>query len=377
MSAATEGFVKKLVVVATIAGLGSALAFLLVACGESPAPPRVAAWQRLPAGPIKNRGVASVAGVWTGKELIVTGVRPGLDGTFVKATNVAAAYDPASRTWRRLAAAPKLPGYCRRDAVWTGREMLLWSCGLAAYNPRTGVWRSLPESPTGEGFVAWTGRELIGWGGGCCGDVWDGGSAYNPSTNTWRTLARSPLAPSQGPFGAWTGHELLLLVSGYEPEGKAYPASLARAAAYDPATDTWRRLTPPPSSAVRYGGTAAWTGRELLVVGNASVVSHATLAYDPASNRWRRLARPPVGLIPLNAFWTGRRLLVLGGDEASRSFAFDPRANRWTRLPQAPLQGPGQTAAWTGHELIVWSSADGAILTPPLGRATAGVPWHS
>lgn len=367
MSPAAERLVKKLVILATVVGLGSSFAFLLVACGESTAPPRAAAWKMLPVGPIKDAGVANVAGVWTGKELIVTGVRPGADGTFVEPTNVAAAYNPSSRTWRRLAAAPKMDDYCRRDAVWTGREMLLWACGLAAYNPRTNAWRSLHRAPTGEGFAAWTGRELIGWGGGCCGDVWDGGSAYDPSANTWRTLARSPLAPSQGPFGAWTGRKLLLVVSGYEPEGKAYPASLARAAAYDPSTDTWRRLAPPPPSAVRYGGIAAWTGRELLVVGTASVVSHTTLAYDPASNRWRRLARPPAELTPLRAFWTGRRLLVLGGDEASRSFAYDPRADRWSRLPRVPLQSPGQTGVWTGHELIVWSSASGAALIPPLG----------
>ena len=55
----------------------------------------------------------------------------------------------------------------------------------------------------------WTGRELIGWGGGCCGDVSDDGSAYNPETNTWRKLAEAPVAGQQSPAGAWTGHELV------------------------------------------------------------------------------------------------------------------------------------------------------------------------
>jgi hypothetical protein len=367
MSPAAERLVKRLVVVATVIGLGSSFASLLVACGESTTVPRAAGWKMLPAGPIRAAGVAGIASVWTGNELIVTGVRPGPDGTFIKSTNVSAAYDPSIRTWRRLTGAPKTQNYCRRDAVWTGKEMLLWTCGLAAFNPQTDTWRSLPRAPTGEGIVVWTGHELIGWGGGCCGDVWDGGSAYDPSANTWRMLARSPLAPSQSPLGAWTGRKLILVVSGYVPEGGAYPAGNARAAAYDPATDTWRRLAPPPSSALRYGGLAAWDGRELLVIGNASVVSHTALAYDPAADRWRRLARPPAGLTPFKTFWTGRRLLVLGGDEASRSFAYNPGTDRWVSLPRVPLQGPGQTGAWTGHELIVWSSADGATLTPPVG----------
>ncbi len=367
MSPAAERLVKKLVVIATVVGLGSGLAFLLVACGgERSAQPRAATWTMLPAAPIKAAGLAGVASVWTGKELIVSGVRPGPDGTFIKSTNVAAAYDPSTRTWRMLSGAPNMQNYCRRDVAWTGSEMVLWGCSQAAFDPQTNTWRTLPKAPTGEGITAWTGRELIGWGGGCCGDAWDGGSAYDPAAHSWRTLARSPLAPSQGPLGAWTGHKLVLVVSGYSPDSKPYPAGFARAAAYDPATDTWRRLAPPPSAALRYGGTAAWDGRELLVLGNASAVSHTLLAYTPAADRWRRLARPPAGLTPFKSFWTGRRLIVLGGDEASRSFAYDPRTDRWTRLPHGPLQSAGQTGAWTGHELIVWSSADGAALTLPL-----------
>jgi len=53
MPSAAESLVKKLVVLATVAGLGSALAFLLVACGGTKAaqPPRTG-WQKLPASPI-------------------------------------------------------------------------------------------------------------------------------------------------------------------------------------------------------------------------------------------------------------------------------------------------------------------------------------
>ena len=364
MFTAPQTLVNKLVVLATVIGLGSALAFLLVACGgESSARPRPATWKVLPAAPIKTAGLTGVASVWTGKELIVVGVRPGPDGTFIKSKNVAAAYDPSTRTWRRLARAPRMQNYCRRDVAWTGKQLLLWGCSQAAFDPQTNSWRMLPKAPTGEGFVVWADRELIGWGGGCCGDAWDGGSAYDPASNSWRTLPRSPLAPSQGPIGAWTGRKVVLVVNGYDPEGKAYPTRFARAAAYDPATDAWRRLAPPPSSALRYGGTATWDGHELLVVGNSGPRVRTTLAYDPATNRWRRLARPPAGLTPMATFWTGRRLVVLGG-ESLRGFVYDPQDDRWAVLPRIPLQGSGQTAAWTGRQLIVWSSAGGATFTP-------------
>jgi len=362
MSPATESLVKKLVVLATAVGLGSALAFLLVACGTATATrarPRPAAWESLPKAPIAARGLAGLTSVWTGRKLVVTAVRPGPDGTFVGSKNVAATYDPRTRTWSRIAPLPKMDNYCRQDAAWTGREVLFWGCSQAALDPRAGSWRMLPKAPTGMGFLSWTGRELLSWGGGCCGDASRAGSAYDPAAKTWRTIAKTPLPPEQGALGAWTGHELTLVVSGYSPDGRPYPASFARAAAYDPKTDSWTRLAAPPAGALRYGGTAAWTGRELLVV-----AQHAALAYDPEANSWRSLARPPRSLTPREAFWTGRRLLVLGGGEAERLFAFDPKADRWTALPPVPVQGSQQTAAWTGTRLIVFGNAGGASFDP-------------
>ena len=52
MSAATEIIVKRIVFLATLAGLGSALALLLVACGGASARPPAAAWQPLPPAPV-------------------------------------------------------------------------------------------------------------------------------------------------------------------------------------------------------------------------------------------------------------------------------------------------------------------------------------
>jgi hypothetical protein len=352
MSPATESLVKKLVVLATVVGLGSALAFLLVACGsETATRPRPAAWQAIPPAPIRFDAVASSA--WTGKELIVLGMQ------HLGSRYSAVAYEPATRSWRKPQSVPRMDTYCRSDLAWTGKELILWACGQAALDPSSGSWRMLPKAATVHGFLAWTGRELLGWGGGCCGDASDDGSAYDPAANTWRTIAKAPLPPEQGAVGAWTGHELILVVSGYSPDDKPYPASFARAAAYDPKTDSWTRLAPPPSGVLRYGGAAAWTARELLVVAR-----HAALAYDPQANSWRRLARPPRALAPSQAFWTGRRLLVLGAGEAERLFAYDPKADRWTALPQVPVQGSQQTAAWAGNRLIVFGNAGGASFSP-------------
>ena len=327
-------------------------------------------WRRLPVAPFASPAAGGTS-VWTGSEMIVAGVRPGRDGTFIDSTEEAAAYDPASRTWRTLARPPETGSICPRSAVWTGKRMLVWGCGLTAFDPLTGSWQRLASAPASHGIAVWTGTELIGWGGGCCGDAWSGGSAYNPPTNTWRKLAPSPLAPEQGPLGAWTGHELVLFVSGINPaSGKPYPARFARAAAYDPATDTWHRIAPLPEP--RQGATAVWDGRELLVVGGNAV----GFAYNPATNRWRRLPAMEDARVGASAVWTGRRLLLWGGETGrpdspvipSRGLAYDPRANRWSRLPKAPLPDRQSTVVWTGHALIVWG---GVIGTPP-GTTHAG-----
>jgi hypothetical protein len=304
-----------------------------------------ASWRRLPSAPIKVD--AGLTGVWTGKEMLVSGVTTGPDGTLLGAVDVAAAYDPATDTWRRLGAPPKTESFCRRSAVWTGREMLVWGCGHVAFNPQTNRWRRLPPAPVGApGLAAWTGRELIGWGGGCCGDASAEGAAYDPNGDTWRKLPRAPLPASQAPVGAWTGRELIMFVS----KG-------ARAAAYSPATDTWRRIPPPPE----LRELAVWDEHDVLLVGGRG----EGYAYNPATNRWRSLPATTSGHAQAVAAWTGTQLLLFGGETTPNGLlGYDPRRNRWSSHPNAPLRERSAPAAvWTGRELVVW----GGVIGTPAG----------
>ena len=314
-------------------------------------------WRRLPAAPITPDFGDSTT-VWTGKELVAFGrdVVTAKDANgapyIAKTVNVAAAYDPHANSWRRLtppAGPSNAPG--RYNAVWTGKEMLVWSAfDQEAYNPATDAWRVLPAAPTTGALVVWTGREMIGWGGGCCGDAFSAGSAYNPTTNRWRKLARSPLAGSQHPVGAWTGRELVILVSSTNPDGRPWPARLARAAAYDPATNRWRRIAPLPSP--QTPTLALWDGREVIAIGGS-----ASYAYRPARNRWKKLARARLGTAGTSAVWTGKRVLVRDG-RTGRTLSYDPVANRWAHLAAAPLpRNALTTTVWTGRAIIVWGGA--------------------
>ncbi len=290
--------------------------------------------------------------VWTGSEMIVTGIDPGPDGTFADWSEVAEAYSPRTNAWRQLPAPPKTANYCKRDAVWTGTEMLVWGCKVTAYDPTTNQWRLLPDAPTRHGIVVWTGRELIGWGGGCCGDVSDDGSAYNPVTNTWRRLAPAPVSGQQSPLGAWTGRELVVF-NGHSPEG-----ARVGGAAYNPRTDSWRRI--PSERHLSALAIAVYDGNEIHVLGARP---NTVFSFNPSNNRWRTLPRTELAAEGLVAAWTGNRLIVYG----STTRAYEPSTNVWRSFSSSPLEArQGAQGVWTGRELIVW----GGLVPTPAGAST-------
>ena len=321
-------------------------------------------WRSLAAAP-DSIGAGRTA-VWAGNEMIVTGVKLDSLGTFLNSTEVAESYDPGTNAWRKLAAPPKTSALCPRSAAWTGKQMLVWGCSLLAYDPAADTWRRLPDSPTRHGIVAWTGHELIGWGGGCCGDVSYDGSAYNPATNTWRKLAPAPVSGQQSSVGAWTGRELVIF-NGHGPEGGA-----SGGAAYNPKTDTWRRIPSEPK--LTPAAPAVRVGNEIDVVN----MDGSVLAFNPSNNHWRELPMAELGQGPFVAVSTGRLLIVAGPKAAA---AYEPHADRWTMLASSPLRPrDGAAATWTGRSMIVWGGVvgtpvgttipprylrDGAALTPP------------
>ena len=114
--------------------------------------PATGHWRALPPAPVAI--VAGRTSVWTGTELIVSGVTGAApDGSLLNSTEVTLAYNPATHAWRRLASPPKTDNYCRRGAVWTGKEMLVWGCGFLAFDPLSNRWRRLSDPPARQGIV--------------------------------------------------------------------------------------------------------------------------------------------------------------------------------------------------------------------------------
>jgi hypothetical protein len=333
-------------------------------------------WQPLPAAPITPDWNARTS-VWTGKQMIVFGrdQQTALDSRgkpyATGAVNVAAAYDPGSRSWRKLSPPAKTSGFMALSSVWTGKEMLVWGQGThLGYSPSTDTWRQLPGSPLlrvhdGFGAVVWTGQEMLGWGGGCCGDAFSDGVAYNPATNRWHALPRAPLPASQHPLGVWTGKEYIVVAG-------------RRAAAYSPARRVWRRLAAPPVHSVN--ATAVWAGSAMVLAGG----TRAAVSYTPSKNRWERLPSLPSGRVPKVLVFDGARVLAWGGARGGAALVLG--AKRWTPVAYGPLPARLEpTAVWTGTSMIVWGGAPtktwghydeaGGLYTPPALALGCGDDW--
>ncbi|MDX9723828.1 MAG: hypothetical protein RBU37_23970 [Myxococcota bacterium] len=114
--------------------------------------------------------------VWTGTELLLLGgvIRPNdANASTPKVRDDGGeAYDPRLDQWRSIA--PGAPLDLRGlQAVWTGREALLWGGRVAAsgvaYDPQTDSWRQMNGAGAPSARIQfsslWTGEELIVWGG--------------------------------------------------------------------------------------------------------------------------------------------------------------------------------------------------------------------
>jgi N-acetylneuraminic acid mutarotase len=352
-------------------------------------------WSRLPTAPSLRVGQSVV---WTGTQMVVWGGQLLHGGTYLADGE---AFDPGRRAWSRIPAAPIEPRSAAL-AVWTGSRLLVWGgevqgpkAGAASfadggsYDPASGMWTELAPSPLGarsEHAGVWTGSRLLIWGGAVVGkpqgegDAADeeaadeeeaeggkllhDGAAYDPVTNQWSKLSPAPIKARAGHVAVWTGRQMIVWGGATIEESIDAPA-YADGAAYDPATDHWKRL---PRAPVRPGGVFAgvWTGKRMVVWGG---LDGEGASYDPATDRWRALPKAPISpLSTPSAVWTGGQVIVWGAPESQQSperrvavgAAYDPARNRWTRLPAASsAPGLGQSAIWTGEQMVVWGGFSG------------------
>ena len=263
--------------------------------------PATNSWRLIAAGELSPR--IDEWAFWSGESMLVLGgAAP--DGTPLPAQ--LAAYDSATDTWSSRAAPPFASVTTADVAVWTGDGIVVWThTGEAAhYDPVTDTWTPLvaaPIEPRSHAAAVWTGSEVVVWGGESADgrDTFHDGAALDLATGVWRTIAASPLS-GRVTSPVWTGREMVI------DAGHAGAFALDDGAAYDPATDTWRSISSGPAHP---GLVAVWTGSDMVAMAKGTAV-----IWDAATDTWpadwgRFDGGPTSAQAPL---WTGRWVLAFG-----------------------------------------------------------------
>ena len=280
-------------------------------------------------------------------------------------------------------------------------------------------WQKLADADVAGrsgGTAVWTGTEMIVYGGEGLGTSLDDGARFNLAENNWTPLPRASEPDSRTQHSAvWTGREMI--VWGGFGGVNGVNTNRFDGACYDPRTDAWRPTSTTDAPQARFQHTAVWTGREMLVWGgytDAQSLYHGAYnnaylnsggAYDPARDTWRDIstAGAPAARFNHVALWTGDRMIIWGGNDATKAFndggLYDPATGNWQPINQAGAPSPRKQplAVWTGKEMIVWGGAsrddracyqDGARYNPatdrwtpistngaPIGRVFANAVW--
>jgi N-acetylneuraminic acid mutarotase len=215
------------------------------------------------------------------------------------------------------------------------------------------------EPPALEGMAsAWTGSLLVVWGGLNMGQM---GARYDPATDSWQRVSTIG-APSlrQGHRAVWAGGRVVVW-GGIEWLTGSYVNTGGR---YDPVADTWTSTSTVGAPAPRSNNVAVSTGSTMIVWGGFgdTILGDTGGRYDVASDTWTAtsLLNAPEPRSDAAAVWTGSRMLVWGGfglnTPVDTGGSYDPGTDTWTALSTAGAPSPRfvHTGVWSGGQFIVW-----------------------
>lgn len=226
----------------------------------------------------------------------------------------------------------------------------------------------IPEGVNHAGFAFVGGKlYLIGGFGGNSFNPTGALRIYDPASQTWSDGApmltpRGALAVAvlDGKIHAIGGNAAQPGLPAHEHGTPQEDLSVATHEVYDPATNTWTRLTPMPTPR-NHLGAATLTGRIHAIGGRVGGEMELTTheIFDPVTGAWITGPALPTGRSGIAVVALDRRAYVFGGETSSKTFdeaeRFDPAANRWERLPPMPTARHGLGAAAVGNAIHVIS----------------------
>ncbi len=167
---------------------------------------------------------------------------------------------------------------------------------------------------------------------------------YDPTTNRW-TEKKPPPSPTYDGVTGVINNRLYVATSCEDPDCVPQGRLLYR---YNPATDQWATLAPPPrlGFGIRVGGAI---GGKLYVTGGGQGVG----VYDPATNQWtvRTASSPDLGIVQAGTvsngrlYWFGRPEQNADGSvRPGSTHVYNPTTNTWARLASMPSARGGMAA---------------------------------
>jgi hypothetical protein len=252
-----------------------------------------------------------------------------------------ALYDPQNRRWRKIPEAPAGTG--ARVGAWADDRLVIVSGdSTVAFVPSSMRWERITDGAPGVTDLVYDGARLIAWG--------ERMMSLDLATGEWSRLGDLPAEID----GAW---ERSLRVA----DGQVYAIGLTPHVCGEyrmwslEGTD-WR-LVPDKSLATSQHAQcnlphdSAGVGDGLLIWEDAD---RPSALYEPSSDSWVDLEPPPVDACEggTNPIWIGDRLLV---DSCGTAAIFDVNSRSWQQVALAGRLD-ADAAVWTGNELLVWSS---------------------
>jgi hypothetical protein len=208
---------------------------------------------------------------------------------------------------------PKQRAAGESDSVFTGYSLPVLASNAGVCTDNT--WSPLIDVPAqrSQNAAVWTGSEMIVWGGRNYDKALGTGDRYNPATDTWSkvSVTNAPIARSTH-TAVWTGTEMIVW-GGLSSSGLAVDSG----GKYDPASDSWQPTSLSNAPTARYFHTAVWSGTVMLVWGGLNPMGYPNTGgrYDPSTNSWSAMAttNSPAGRTEYSAVWIGSEMFIWGG----------------------------------------------------------------
>ena len=234
---------------------------------------------------------------------------------------------------------------------------------VEAYNPTTGMWRSVADVASAMQHPnVGVARDRIFVAGFFLGQGTGSPNpavyAYDPDLDRWDAVSPLPTGTERGAACVAVMNDKLYVFGG----GRG-GMSVADAAVYDPAVDTWTKL---PDMPVRREHCAAGAigGKIYIAAGRADGITGfepTSFVFDPANPGYTSTKPIPTPRGGVAAAVLHDKLYVFGGEGNAASTAgvfpnadeYDPATDSWRALPDLMMPRHGFGAAVIGNRIYL------------------------